>query len=267
MTFEGYNLGHGFYAGPAYIYVEPGTNALEATQAFLAREGIAYSIHWGLERIYGIHPGTAPNPPAYITVDLGASPTDGSLGESDYTHYSGWMLTINHHMTEMGASAHLVSDGEVIRWQFSIEGWGDDLGLGFANGHWNEPPYTHADKTELIRAIFAPGATAIPAALDVIINPLATPGDVALALSALGVIGMTRAEAVVLIWELMHDATAGNADAFTDIHPHMRYYEAIAWAVTKGIVQGFGDGTFRPYELITEEHFELLLRNFEEAIN
>jgi hypothetical protein len=117
-------------------------------------------------------------------VTLGSGRNDGSIGEGDYSPTSGWMITVNHEMLQVGADEFSLRDGDVIRWQFTVQGLGADLGIP---GFGFTPLYTHADKTTLIRALFAPNVStqARQAALDVIINPLATEADVAEALGAL----------------------------------------------------------------------------------
>jgi len=190
MTLEGYNLGHGFYIEPIAVTVPYGTSALTAILDLLYYKGLEYDLSmWGtLGRVYEIHPGTAPNPPSYITVTLGAGSGDGSVGEFDYTPASGWMNTVNHFLPDVGAADYILMDGDVIRWQFSVENWGEDLGLTTEWGAWEDSTlYEHFDKTELIRALFLPGvdADAKQNALDVIINPTATEEEIAAALAKL----------------------------------------------------------------------------------
>jgi len=190
VSIEGFNLGHGFYVAPTAISVPVGSTAMDATRALFEQTNLEYSpTPWGgIGRIYGIHPGVAPNPPSYITIEMENSPTDGSLGSDDYTPgFSGWMFSINHYSAPVGADDLVLSDRDVIRWQFTVEGWGADLGLGEDRGAFGEPLYTHENKTELIRALFTEGASedAVEAALAVIINPLATSQDITAALAAL----------------------------------------------------------------------------------
>ena len=190
MSFEGFNLGHGFYIEPTQLHIPVGSSAMDATSALLTQAGHLYSINWGLDRIENIHPGGLPNPPSYITVTLDPGPTDGSLGSGDYSPFGGWLNTVNHTTPQVGADALILSDGDVIRWQFSVQGWGGDLGMP---DHWETPLYDHADKTVLIRALFAPGADATQkaAALAVIIDPLATSAQVDAAIEALLGVGNT----------------------------------------------------------------------------
>ena len=197
MSLEGFTLGHGFYIEPTAITVPSGSSAMDATVALLEANNLTHAGGNAISRIYGLNAGVA-NPPDFIMAVINAldgteqwgttftfnpnGSADGSLGNNDYFTFSGWMFTLNHVMPAVGADQVTLSDGAVIRWQFSML-MGDDLGFG-----WGYPPlYTHTNKTELIRALFAPGVTAAARqnALNVIIDPLATAEEVAAALGAL----------------------------------------------------------------------------------
>jgi hypothetical protein len=156
VSVEGFTLGHGFYVAPTAVAVPAGESVWDATVSFFEQVGIEFDVTpWGgLDRVHGIHPN------------------GGSVGSFDYTGEAGWMFTLNHYMPSVGAADMEVSDKDVIRWQFSIEGWGADLGLGPEQGFWMEPPVRHADETEAIRMLFAENADAetVALVLDGILN-------------------------------------------------------------------------------------------------
>lgn len=52
------------------------------------------------------------------------------LNEFDYTPQSGWMYCVNNVYPEVGAASTKVSSGDVIRWQFTLVGQGQDLKEG-----------------------------------------------------------------------------------------------------------------------------------------
>ena len=206
IDFEGYNLGQGFYVEPTKFELPAGTNAAALTDKLLTSKGITYTA-WGqgapdftgfyLSRVNGIDSAQGDpskvSPPDYITDTLGAGSTDGSLGEFDYTYTSGWMITVNNVLIQTGADQYTLKDGDVVRWQFTVQGLGQDLGL--ENSWGGEQLYTQQDKSELIRALCADAAPdaapdavpaeAKPAALAVVINPTATAAQVSDALAAL----------------------------------------------------------------------------------
>lgn len=96
-----------------------------------------------------------PNIPEYIMKEvdgeLDGRYEDGWLGEFDYTFMSGWMYSVNNVFVNYGASMYKPKDDDVVRWQFSVWGYGADIG---DNSEWGEASYLkYADKTELTRAI------------------------------------------------------------------------------------------------------------------
>gem|GEM_PF-3555568 len=57
----------------------------------------------------------------------------GFLGEFDYTNMSGWMYCVNNWFPNYGSSVYFPKDGDVIRWQFTVYGYGMDIGGGMIN--------------------------------------------------------------------------------------------------------------------------------------
>jgi uncharacterized repeat protein (TIGR02543 family) len=212
MDFEGYNLGQGFYIKPAKIETEAGKSVSDVIKSFLSDNGYDWNI--GYEDNYlravnffaaDVTPRVDPSDvtiPEYITKNDGPSTAEAKeygnrafedssaaidpwLNEKDYDSASGWMYTVNNALTNLGIKQYELKDGDVVRFQFSVYGLGSDLGIehGFGDG----PYFTMADKTELIRALTNPNAVTSTrnAALAVIIDPLATDGEVKAALDAL----------------------------------------------------------------------------------
>ncbi|MDR2700574.1 MAG: DUF4430 domain-containing protein, partial [Nitrososphaerota archaeon] len=68
----------------------------------------------------------------------------GYLSEFGHGMYSGWMYSVNHYFPGVGASEQSLSEGDVIRWQYTCEGLGEDLGGTYGT------TATTADKTLLI---------------------------------------------------------------------------------------------------------------------
>jgi hypothetical protein len=98
------------------------------------------------------------NIPAYITENGGPSNTDNNgksdpdwLGEFDYNSMSGWMYFVNNAAASVGSSDYDPRDGDVIRWQFTVYGFGGDLGSSFMG----DPMVRVADKDDLTKALAA----------------------------------------------------------------------------------------------------------------
>jgi len=321
MSFEGYTIGYGFFIEPIALTLPTGTNGEGATRQLLEEEGYDYdytSGDWGffLDRVFGFDVGDA-YPPEFILEEVTANEgetdwggtlafdpagsEDGSLGGGDFFGLSGWMVTVNHELLDVSIDAHVLEDGDVLRWQFSLLA-GSDLG---APGGWDAPFYEQVDKSALIRALFTEDATeeAVQAALDVIINPLATAAELASALAALtgesawenpftdvapdawffdyvqfaaqngliqGVAAdrfapqttLSRGMIVTILWRFAGEPDADNGEAFSDVEDGRWYTEAIAWASAHEIVRGFGDGRFGPNSNVTREQFAVILQNF-----
>ena len=61
--------------------------------------------------------------------DGNTQPNNG-LGEYSYNSMAGWMISVNGDNDNGNLTpADIVKDGDVIRYQFSVYGWGADVGL------------------------------------------------------------------------------------------------------------------------------------------
>jgi hypothetical protein len=189
ISFEGYNLGHGFYIAPVAVKVPKETTAAQATMQLLDDKGYTYT-HKGdglssfyLSGVKGFAAG-AVSPPDYITEKVSEQNQTGeTLGEFSYSNTSGWLYSANHSIPGYGANDWILQENDVIRWQYTVQGTGADLGVQ-DNANPMAPLYTHNDKTSLIRALMEDGTdpAAKQAALAVVINPVATEAEIAAAL-------------------------------------------------------------------------------------
>lgn len=75
------------------------------------------------------------------------------LGEFDYTWMSGWMYAINSVFPNVGFSDSYLSDGDVVRVQFTLYGYGADIGGGYSMGGDNSDFYPIANKDKLMTEI------------------------------------------------------------------------------------------------------------------
>jgi hypothetical protein len=69
---------------------------------------------------------------------------------------------------------------------------------------------------------------------------------------------MTRAMLVTVLWRLAGEPKAEPAD-FTDVDQSEWYGMAVNWAAEKGVVNGMGNGTFRPDNQLTREQLATIL--------
>lgn len=68
----------------------------------------------------------------------------------------------------------------------------------------------------------------------------------------------TRGMIVAILYRQEGSPTAG-LSSFSDVSPNAYYASAVAWANANGIVNGYGDGTFRPGSPITREQMAAFL--------
>lgn len=226
VSLEGLTLGQGFYLEPT-AYTLDEINTLIATEgydactedtltagyavlAMLLDKEYEYTMtgDWKssayLASIKGVDKGTI-DIPAIITENGGPSneENDGNdddyLGEFDYSSMAGWMISINNHFAGVGMSQYNKAQaeaeesnfdsGSVIRLQFTLYGYGSDLGTSMMGSAY----YTPADKSALYRkytslsesGFFTNHADAKTAALTVMEKLTATQTEVDAALTAL----------------------------------------------------------------------------------
>ncbi|MFR7757590.1 MAG: DUF4430 domain-containing protein [Christensenellales bacterium] len=189
---EGLTLGQGLYYEPqAYtldeinaLLSQEGYGPLDrsevtaglATLAFFIDHNIDYTMtgDWAdtayVSSVKDIDKGYL-DIPSVITENGGPSndENDGNddeyLGEFDYNSMSGWMITVNDFMINVGcASWYLENEDQkalcpsdlgntyVVRWQFTLHGYGADLGVDTG---WGMPAYFEGAKKAELYAAYA----------------------------------------------------------------------------------------------------------------
>ncbi|WP_338660814.1 DUF4430 domain-containing protein [Paraclostridium sordellii] len=81
--------------------------------------------------------------------DIGSRKQENWLGEFDYTGMSGWMYGVNNVLPNYGLSDYYPEDGDVIRFQFTVHGYGADLGQ---DQGWGNPPYIELTNKDALTA-------------------------------------------------------------------------------------------------------------------
>ncbi len=72
----------------------------------------------------------------------------------------------------------------------------------------------------------------------------------------------TRGQIVTILHRLEGEPAAASAGRFTDVAAGQWYTQAVNWAAEYGIVDGFGDGTFCPEDVITREQLAAILYRY-----
>ena len=192
VSMEGLTLGQGLYFEPQ-VYTLSEINALLetegygpldrsevtaglATLAFFIDHNIDYTMtgNWidtaYVSSIKNVDKGYL-DIPSVITENGGPSndENDGNndeyLGEFDYDSMSGWMITVNDFMINVGCAGWYFENEEqkalcpsdlgntyVVRWQFTLHGYGADLG---ADTGWGMPSFFEGAKKAELYAAYA----------------------------------------------------------------------------------------------------------------
>lgn len=192
VSMEGLTLGQGLYFEPQ-VYTLSEINALLetegygpldrsevtaglATLAFFIDHNIDYTMtgDWAdtayVASIKNVDKGYL-DIPSVITENGGPSndENDGNndeyLGEFDYDSMSGWMITVNDFMINVGCAGWYLENEEqkalcpsdlgntyVVRWQFTLHGYGADLGVGTG---WGMPSFFEGAKKAELYAAYA----------------------------------------------------------------------------------------------------------------
>ena len=175
ITVEAYNIGQGFLLKPS-LYAKEGKSVGEITVDLLTGMGIDYRGDTSYFSGMAFDDTVAPEYPEYLTeyYDMGelldSGDGDGYLSEFDYSYYAGWCFTINDWWASWGAdnaypgqeitdynTQEQVTLGDVIRWHFTVYGYGADCGFpGNAMAEYmGGNLFTQEDKTDLIFTLAA----------------------------------------------------------------------------------------------------------------
>jgi hypothetical protein len=226
---EANTLGLGFLVKPTLTDISPGENAASVIERLLAENGFASSHSGSAESGYyltGISPvdQTAVAIPDFITLEADEDDinyddrTDLTLRSYDYYDMSGWMFTINDAFSQVGASDCILEPNDVLRLQFSVYGWGADLGVKDGFGFPNIIDV--CDKTELtwrvaeLRSRYDDDALELnesyAAALTALTDAAATQDEVNAALSKLNYIAPPEKTALKNAIALASSRARGN---------------------------------------------------------
>lgn len=77
-----------------------------------------------------------------------------------------------------------------------------------------------------------------------------------------GELTATRAMAATMVWRMAGEPEVLGKSGFADVEPGRWYTAAAVWGESRGLWEGFGDGTFRPHDAVTREQLELVLKRY-----
>lgn len=170
VTVEAFTLGGGYIIEPTYVDIYEGDSTANALVNLLTERGFTYSntgsIASGfyLSEILGsqlakidVTGDSIPDGLKEVLAKKGITVSERTnsnrLGEFDYTSYSGWMYCQNNVFPNVGFSGNYLADGDVVRVQFTVGGYGADIGGGYAMGGVSTDYYPVANKDALTSRI------------------------------------------------------------------------------------------------------------------
>ncbi len=175
ISVEAFTLGGGYLIEPTYIRFYNGENLATVFVRLLDEKGYTCEYTGEIESdfylgaLYGNKVEDIvknPNPPQAVLDECGVLDTyyeytdkNGNYGLSacDFTYMSGWMYFLNNGIADLGMSQIYPADGDSVRVQFSLWGYGADLGSG-----WFGSYYEVADRDTLHKAIAGIGYENVP---------------------------------------------------------------------------------------------------------
>lgn len=73
---------------------------------------------------------------------------------------------------------------------------------------------------------------------------------------------ITRGMMVTILYRMEGEPKVWSTNPFTDVDEDEYYYDAIRWANSEHIVQGYGNGRFGPNDALTREQFAIIFYNY-----
>lgn len=165
VSMEAFTLDGGYIVEPVYVDILEGENGAQMLDRLITANGMTYhntgSLASGFYLSYlkgdqlAAIDVTGDSIPAALkemlssygyTVDKRDNATQ--LGEFDYTNGSGWMVCVNNVFPNVGFSDIYLSEGDVLRLQFTLA-YGSDIGGGYAMGNGGTSFYSLANKDAL----------------------------------------------------------------------------------------------------------------------
>lgn len=78
-----------------------------------------------------------------------------------------------------------------------------------------------------------------------------------------GELTATRAMAATMVWRMAGQPQVLGPSRFADVEPGQWYTPAVVWGETRGLWEGYGDGTFRPATGVTQTQLERVLERYQ----
>ena len=156
ISVEKFTLGQGYYREPRKVPFYEGDNGADILTRLIGEGN--YQNTGSIKNSFYLasikdNDSREANIPKYIRDhvegDVGEKSDPDWLGEFDYTSMSGWMYAVNNKFPNVGCSQYRPHDGDVVRWQFTVYGYGADLG---ASADWGDGNYIEVANKDRLTA-------------------------------------------------------------------------------------------------------------------
>ncbi|MWV47181.1 DUF4430 domain-containing protein [Paenibacillus sp. HJL G12] len=172
LSVEKFTLGQGYVSEPVKVPFYEGENGAALITQFLGEGN--YDHTGNIESSFYLaaikdNDTSEAHVPQYILDQAGSIDSraeEGWLGQFDYTPMSGWMYAVNNEFLSYGFSNYYPHNGDVIRTQFTVYGYGADLGGGF-EGSYIQPADKDALTAEVAEINSSPDKDALLSRSDV----------------------------------------------------------------------------------------------------
>ena len=212
----------------------------------------------------------------YITavVDEGgvrySSREDDWLGEFDYNDVSGWMYSINGSFPPVGAADYHLADNDVMRWQFTVYGYGADLNA--EKEAWGKPGINKGGNKDALTwdvavlrskyddAVLEANAV-YTAAMALLNDPQASQVELDKAKQDLAKVAFGESSVEDTVEDT--DTTPANV-SFADTEGHWAA-QAITYVADKGLMKGEENNKFNPDNALNRAMLVTMLYRMENA--
>lgn len=219
------------------VTVAEGTTVDEALTAALDAAGVAYTIRGG-----------------YVS-------EIGGVAELDHSSRSGWMYLVDGVLPEVGAGQYRLRESCEVVWFYTDDYTKEEDGGDYGGSGGRDEP----QDAQPTAAAFAD----VPAELwchDAVMAAVERGwfqgvGDGRFDPDA----PMTRGMLVTVLHRMADSPAVETAAEFSDVAADRYCAAAVAWAAEQGIVEGYGDGTFRPDAPMTRQQMAAVLARWGES--
>ena len=169
ITVEKLTIGQGFIVEPTKVEIKDGDTVKTVFEKVMKANNLSFKLSqygYYLSSILNVDTHQVDIPKTLSSMedynsqwgnftapsnDNNTGNADDDLDEKDYSEMSGWMYFVNNKLSNEAADTVLVNNQDVIRFQFSLYGYGADLGASFGDDVIT--PAKLANKDALIKKI------------------------------------------------------------------------------------------------------------------